>query len=71
MRQQKQQYDSLNNIVKALEFSPDNTRSRSGIQTSQTYSGEDIDSKEEGVAGTRQVEFPISHHLSRICETQV
>jgi len=71
MRQQKQRYDSLNSTVKALEFSPDRTRSRSRIQTSQTYCGEDIDSKGVGVGTTTQVELPISRDLSRICETQV
>ena len=63
MREQKQRYDSLNNTIKALEFSPDRTRLRSHIRTSQTYSGEDIASKEAGVGTTREVEFPISHDL--------
>ena len=71
MRQQKQRYDSLNSTVKALEFSLDRTRSRSRIRRSQTYSGENIARKGAGVGTTRQVEFPISHDLSRICETQV
>ena len=71
MRQQKQRYDNLNNTVKALEVSPERTRSRSRIQTSHTYCGEDIASKGPGVGKTRQVEYPISHDPSRICETQV
>ena len=69
MRQQKQRYASLNDTVKALEFSPDHTRSRSRITTSQTYRGENIASREARVGTTRQVEVQISHDLSRICET--
>ena len=69
MRQQKQQYDSLNSTVKALEFSPDRTRSISRTRRSQNKSVEDIARKGAGVGTTRQVE--ISHDLSRICETQV
>ena len=71
MRQQKQKYDSLNNTVKALEFSPDRTRSKSRIRRSQIHSGEDIARKGAGVGTTREEEFPKSHDLSRICETQV
>ena len=71
MRQEKQRYDSLNSTVKALEFSPDRTRLRSRIRSSPNKSGEKIARKGAGVRTTRQVEFPISHDLSRICETQV
>jgi hypothetical protein len=71
MRQQKQQYDSLNSTVKALEFSPDRTRSRTRLRRSQTQSGEDIARKGAGVGTTKQGEYPKSHALSRICETQV
>ena len=71
MRQEKQKYDSLNNTVKALEFSPDRTRSSSRIRRSQNKSAEDIARKGAGVGTTRQVEFPKSHDLSRISETQV
>jgi hypothetical protein len=71
MRQEKQRYDSLNNIVKALEFSPNRTRSRTRIRRSQNYIGEDIARKGVGVGTAREVEFPKSHDLSRICETQV
>ena len=35
MRQEKQEYDSLNSTVKALEFFPDRTRSSSRIRRSQ------------------------------------
>ena len=58
MRQPKQQYDSLNSTVKALEFSPDRTRSRSRIRRSQTNSGEDIARKGAGVGTTRKVGGP-------------
>ena len=71
MRQQKQRYDSSNNTVKALEFTQDRTRSRSRKRTTQTYGAEDIATKGARVGTTRQVEFPNSHDLSRICETQV
>jgi len=53
MRQQKQQYVSLNNTVKALEFSPYCTRSRTRIRRSQTYSGGDIARKRVGVGTTK------------------
>ena len=71
MRQQKQPYDSLNNTVKALEFSPDRTRTRSRTRTSHTDSVEDIARKGAGVRTKNQVEFPKTHNLSRISETQV
>ena len=71
MRQPKQPYDNLNNTVKALEFFPYRTRSRSRTRRSQTQSGEDIARKGVGVGTTKQVEFPKSHDLSRICETLV
>ena len=71
MRQQKQRYDSLNNTVKALEFTQDRTRSTSRKRTTQTYGAEDIAPKGAGVGSRRQVEFPNSHDLSIICETQV
>ena len=71
MRQQKQRYDSLNNTVKALEFTTDRPRSRSRKRTSQSHGAQDIATKGAGVGTTKEVEFPISHDLSRICETQV
>ena len=71
MRQQKQQYDSLNNTMKALELTPNRTRSRSRIRRSQTDSGENIARKSTGVGTTREVEFQKSHDLTRIFETQV
>jgi hypothetical protein len=71
MRQQKQQYDSLNTTVKALEFSPDRKRTRSRTRRSQTDSVEDIDRKGAGVGTNREVEFLKTHDLSRISETQV
>ena len=69
MRQQKQQYDSLNNTVKALEFSPDRTRSRARVRRSQIFNGENIARK--GVGTNRQVEFQKLHDHSRIFETLV
>ena len=71
MRQQKQHYDSLNSTVKALDFSPDRTRSRSRKRRSQTDSGEDIATKGVAVGMTSQVEFQKTHDLSTISETQV
>jgi hypothetical protein len=71
MRQQKQQYDSLNSTVKALEFSPDRTRTRSRTRRSQTDNFEDIARKGAGVGTNRQGDFQKSHDLSRISETQV
>ena len=71
MRQEKQKYDSLNSTVKALEFSPDRPRPRSRIRRSPNNSGEDIARKGAGVGTTRQVEFPKSQDLSKICETRV
>ena len=71
MRQQKQQYESLNSTVKALEFSPERTRSRSRIRRSQNKSGEDIGRQGAGVGTTREGEFSKSQGLSKICETQV
>ncbi len=71
MRQEKQKYDSLNSTVKALEFTPDRTRSRSRKRTTQSHGAQDIARKGAGVGTTREVEFPNSHDLSRICETQV
>ena len=71
MRQQKQEYDSLNNTMKALEFSPDRTRSRTRIRRSEALSVEDTARKGGGVRTTRGVEFPKAHDLSRISETQV
>ena len=71
MRQQKQEYDSLNSTVKALDFSPDRTRSRTRIRRSQSVSVENTDRKGARVRTTKGVELPKSHDLSRISETQV
>ena len=71
MKHKNQQYDSLNNTVKALEFSPGRTRARSRIRRNQTYNGEDIARKGPRVGTAKQGEFPKSRDLSRICETQV
>ena len=71
MRHEKQKYDSLNNTVKALEFSPDRPRPRSRIRRSLNKRGKDIATKGGGVRPTRQVEFPKSQDLSKICETQL
>ncbi len=71
MRQEKQNYDSLKSTVKALEFSPDRTRSRSRIRRSQIDSIEAIGRKGAEVGTIRRAGIPKSHDLSRISETQV
>ena len=71
MRQKKKEYDSLNITVKALEFSPDRTRSRTRIRKSQIDNIEDIDRKGAEVGTIRPAGIPKSHDLSRISETQV
>ncbi len=71
MRQEKQKYDSLKSTVKALEFSPDRTRSRSRIRRSQIDSIEAIGRKGAEVGTIRRAGIPKSHDLSRISETQV
>ncbi len=71
MRLQKQQYDSLNSTVKALDFSPDRTRSRSRIRRTQTASAEDIARKGVGVGTTSQAKSQKRVDLSAISETQV
>ena len=71
MRQEKQKYDSLKSTVKALEFSPDRTRSRCRIRRGHIDSVKDIDSKGAEVGLIGPSEITKSHDLSTISETQV